>query len=162
LLRYGMRVLAVDFGQRRLGLAVSDATALLARPWQTVSAGADVRASAAMISALITQHQQDDLSELGAVVVGLPRRLGGEDTHQTAAVREFARIVGELTALPVHLQDERLTSYEAEARLAEREPDWRKRKVLLDAEAAATILQDYLDGRRETATSSLHADGSGD
>lgn len=157
-----MRVLAVDFGQRRLGLAVSDATGLLARPWLTRQAGADVRTSAASIATLITEHQNDDLSELGAIVVGLPRRLGGEDTHQTAAVREFARIVGELTGLPVHLQDERLTSYEAEARLAEREPDWRKRKARLDAAAAAIILQDYLDGRSQTASSSLLLDGPGE
>ena len=54
-----------------------------------------------------------------------------------------------LTGLPVHLQDERLTSHEAEARLAERERDWRARKKKVDAAAAAIILQDYLDSRRE-------------
>jgi putative Holliday junction resolvase len=157
-----MRVLAVDFGQRRLGLAVSDATGLLARPWQTVASGADVRTSASNVAALITRHQDEDLSELGAIVIGLPRRLGGEDTHQTAAVREFARHVGELTGLPVHLQDERLTSYEADVRLAEREPDWRKRKAMLDAAAAAIILQDYLDGRPESGASRFLSEGPGE
>jgi putative Holliday junction resolvase len=157
-----MRVLAVDFGQRRLGLAVSDATGLLARPWQTVPAGPDVRASATTIAALVTRHNDADLSELVAIVVGLPRRLGGEDTHQTAPAREFARHLGELTGIPVHLQDERLTSYEAESRLAEREPDWRKRKAMLDAAAAAIILQDYLDGRQETVSLTLLAEDPGE
>lgn len=156
-----MRVLAVDFGQRRLGLAVSDATGTLARPWKTVPAGADVAASARQIASIIA-NPPDELSELGALVVGLPRRLGGEDTDQTAAARGFARLLGELTGLVVHLQDERLTSYEAESRLAERERNWRKRKALLDAAAAAIILQDYLDGRAETAPSSLLAEGPGD
>ena len=54
---------------------------------------------------------------------------------------------GSLTGLVVHLQDERLTSHEAESRLAVRERDWRRRKAKLDAAAAAVILQDYLDGR---------------
>jgi len=157
-----MRLLAVDFGQRRLGLAVSDATALLARPWQTLPAGGDVRSSAASIAALVERHRDDDLSELGAIVVGLPRKLGGEDTDQTTAARTFARHLGELTGLPVHLQDERLTSYEADSRLAEREPDWRKRKARLDAAAAAIILQDYLDGRGDPVSYRVPADGSGE
>jgi putative Holliday junction resolvase len=153
-----MRFLAVDFGQRRIGLAVSDPTGMLARPWRTVPAGATPRASAAGVAALVTSGQEDDLSELGAIVVGLPRRLGGEDTTQTAAAREFAAVLGQLTGLSVHLQDERLTSYEAESRLAERERDWRKRKAKLDAAAAAVILQDYLDGRAQAAPLGLAAD----
>lgn len=153
-----MRFLAVDFGQRRIGLAMSDVSGLLARPWRTVAAAASPRASAAGVAALVTRGQEDDLSELGAIVVGLPRRLGGEDTTQTAAAREFAGVLGQLTGLAVHLQDERLTSYEAESRLAEREPDWRKRKAKLDAAAAAIILQDYLDGRAQAAPSGLATD----
>jgi putative Holliday junction resolvase len=157
-----VRVLAVDFGRRRLGLAVSDATGLLARPWKTVPAGRDARASAAALAELMKTGQDEELSEIGAIVVGLPRRLGGEDTDQTQPARLFAHCLGELTGLPVHLQDERLTSYEAESRLAERERNWRKRKPLLDETAAAIILQDYLDGRPETVPSSLPADGPGE
>lgn len=156
-----MRVLAVDFGRRRLGLAVSDATGLLARPWKTVPAGCDPMASAAEVAALVS-GRHDDLSDLGAIVVGLPRRLNGEDNDQTAAARAFAQRLRELTGMPVHLQDERLTSYEAESRLAEREPNWKKRKARLDAAAAAIILQDYLDGRGEAAPSSLAAEGPGE
>ena len=84
---------------------------------------------------------------LEAVVVGWPRRLDGSPTHQTAIIETFARSLGGKITVPVVLQDERLSSHEAESRLAQRESDWRKRKLKLDAMAAAIILQDYLDGR---------------
>ena len=75
-------------------------------------------------------------------------------TSRRGPAREFAQALGALTGLPVHLQDERLTSHEAEARLAARERDWRKRKAQLDAAAAAVILQDYLDARADAEAAS--------
>jgi putative Holliday junction resolvase len=143
-----MRVLGIDVGARRLGLALSDDTASLARPWQTIPAGGTPRRSAEMIAELVTQPREadtDDAAGIGAIVVGLPRRLNGEDTDQSGPAREVAQALGELTGLAVHLQDERLSSREAESRLAIREKDWRRRKLKLDAAAAAVILQDYLD-----------------
>ena len=67
----------------------------------------------------------------------------------TPRVQAFANRLGADAHVDVVLQDERLTSREAESRLAEREPDWRRRKARLDAAAAAIILQDYLDSRRD-------------
>jgi putative Holliday junction resolvase len=81
----------------------------------------------------------------------LPRRLSGEETEQSAQAREFAAELAALTGLDVHMQDERLTSREAESRLAVRERDWRARKARLDAAAAAIILQDYLDAQPRAA-----------
>jgi putative Holliday junction resolvase len=146
-----VRVLGIDFGLRRLGLALSDGMGLLARPWQTVPAGATPAASAAAVAELLSAGGED-AREVGAVVVGLPRRLNGEETHVTPAVRAFADALGGLTGLPVHLQDERLTSHEAESQLAARERDWRVRKKQIDAAAAAIILQDYLDARQPPST----------
>jgi putative Holliday junction resolvase len=144
-----MRVLGVDVGTRRLGLALSDLSASLARPWQTIPAGATPRASAEAVAALLRPSSDEldagDTGDIGAIVVGLPKRLNGDDTHQTALARQIAATLTELTGLTVHLQDERLSSLEAESRLALREKDWRKRKEKLDAAAAAVILQDYLD-----------------
>lgn len=143
-----MRVLGVDFGQRRLGLAVSDDTASLARPWQVIPAGGTPGASAQAVARFIGEargEEADVAAGIGAIVVGVPRRLGGEDTDQSKPAREFATALGALTGLEVHLQDERLSSREAESRLAIKEKDWRKRKLKLDAAAAAVILQDYLD-----------------
>jgi putative Holliday junction resolvase len=145
-----MRILGVDFGRRRLGLALSDHSSTLARPWRVVAAGATPAASAEAIASVIGagRTDADDDLDIGAIVVGLPRRLNGDDTDQTEAARHFASCLASLTGLDVRLQDERLTSREAESRLALREPDWRKRKSRLDAAAAAIILQDYLDSRR--------------
>jgi putative Holliday junction resolvase len=81
------------------------------------------------------------------VVVGLPRHLDGSPNRMTARVTAFAEELGRLTALPVTLQDERLTSHEAESLLATTEKDWRVRKKRLDEVAASIILQDYLDAR---------------
>lgn len=142
------RVLGVDFGGRRIGLALSDATALLATPHSVVPAAASPDASARAIATLLAAASDlDPLGEVAAIVVGLPRRLSGEDTDQTPIVREFAKRLGAHTGLPVALQDERLSSREAESRLAIRDRDWRSRKAKLDAAAAAVILQDYLDAR---------------
>jgi putative Holliday junction resolvase len=73
--------------------------------------------------------------------------LNGEPTDQTARVRKLAELLAAAVTVPISLQDERLTSHEAETLLAARERDWRKRKDQLDAMAAALILQDFLDGR---------------
>lgn len=149
-----MRVLGVDVGRRRIGLALSDPAAILARPWRTIPAKPTAEASAAEVATVLAEAgRQDDLDRISTIVVGLPRRLGGEDTHDTALAREFAAAVGRLSGLDVHLQDERLTSHEADRLLAERERDWRRRKSQLDAAAAAIILQDFLDARarREAA-----------
>lgn len=84
---------------------------------------------------------------LSAIAIGYPRRLNGEATPQTAAVERIVERLRTLVDVPIVLQDERLSSREAESLLARREKDWRKRKLLLDAASAAIILQDYLDGQ---------------
>lgn len=142
-----MRMLGVDAGRRRIGLAVSDDSSTLARPWQTVDAGPTPSASAERIAALLDRERRATLDDfvIGGIVVGLPRRLNGDETDATADARALAAALGARTGLAVSLQDERLTSREAEAILARREPDWRERKKLIDAAAAAIVLQDYLD-----------------
>ncbi|MEO7133064.1 MAG: Holliday junction resolvase RuvX, partial [Vicinamibacterales bacterium] len=142
----GVRVVGIDYGARRIGLALSDATATLASPWRLLQRPpSEAETLRIMIKAIDGLAQDED--GLEAVVVGWPRRLDGSPTHQTAIVETFARLLGGKIAVPVVLQDERLSSHEAESRLAVRESDWRKRKAKLDAAAAAIVLQDYLDGR---------------
>ena len=143
-----MRVLGVDFGTRRIGLALSDDTATLARPWQTMEAAGSPLASAEALARLLAaarSREDEEAAGIGSIVVGLPRRLNGEDNEQTQPARAFAAALAERTGLEVRLEDERLSSHEAESRLAVREKDWRRRKAKLDAAAAAVILQDYLD-----------------
>jgi putative Holliday junction resolvase len=141
-----MRIVGLDVGERRIGVAVSDVTRTLARPLGVLrSAGLDtdaVQVAADEVARLA--HEEDGVA---SIVVGLPRRLDGTPTGMTPRVERFARRLEARSALPVILQDERLSSREAESRLALRQKDWRVRKQRLDAAAAAVILQDYLDSR---------------
>ena len=147
-----MRVLGIDYGQRRIGLALSDATGLLARPWKTlVLQGGAARAADALAMEISRLQAEDE--GLAAVVLGLPRRLSGEPNEQTAKVQKLAHSLRGRLSIPLLLQDERLTSREAEQLLAQRIKDWKKRKALLDAAAAAVILQDYLDSRESIGRS---------
>jgi len=141
-----MRVLAVDVGERRIGLAISDISRTLARPLRTLtvrSAGDGVDQVVAEIARL--QAEEDGLS---TVVVGLPIRLDGSPNEQTSRVTAFIEALTMRTAIPILTADERLSSREAESLLAERTRDWRQRKARLDAVAAAVILQDYLEAHR--------------
>ena len=147
-----VRVLGIDYGQRRIGLALSDATGLLARPWKTLTLHGGAARAAEALTAEVRRLQAED-EGLAAVVLGLPRRLSGEPNEQTAKVEKLANSLRGRLTVPLVLQDERLTSREAEQMLAQRIKDWRKRKALLDAASAAVILQDYLDSRESPARS---------
>ena len=140
-----VRALGIDYGERRIGLALSDATGLLASPWKKIANDADVAAAAKRLAAEVRALQSQE--GLDAIVIGLPRRLNGEATEQTVRVQKLAALLAAEVTAPISLQDERLTSHEAETLLAARERDWRKRKDQLDAMAAALILQDFLDSR---------------
>ena len=139
-------MLGIDYGTRRIGLALSDATGTLASPWRLLQRGAS---DAAVVDQLVREIEQliggDD--GLSAVVVGWPRKLDGSATDQTSSVEALARALEQRVSVPIVLQDERLSSREAESRLAQRERDWRQRKKKIDAAAAAVVLQDYLDHR---------------
>jgi putative Holliday junction resolvase len=141
-----VRVLAIDPGARRLGLALSDASGTLATPWQVIESGGSIDGDVDRLAAIITALRTED-DGLAAIVVGLPLRLDGTPNEQTARARALAVRLETVTGLQIVLQDERLTSREAEQRLALRMMNWRTRKARLDAAAAAVILQDYLDAR---------------
>ena len=141
--------MGLDIGQRRVGVAISDFTRTLARPLSVLTRPRGEHDVVAMVGAEITRlaAEEDGVRE---VVVGLPLRLDGSPNDMTARVSAFADALRARIGLPVVFQDERLSSVEAESRLAVREKDWRVRKQRLDAAAAAVILQDYLDSRSVT------------
>ncbi len=141
-----MRALGIDYGLRRIGLALSDRSGTLASPFAVLERPASGKDTLRIVSAEVARLAAED-DGLEAVVVGWPRRLDGTPNDQTPLVEAFARALGAAVTMPVVLQDERLTSHEADERLAVGERDWRKRKRKLDAAAAAIVLQDYLDAR---------------
>jgi putative holliday junction resolvase len=138
-----VRALALDLGTRRIGLAISDASGVLARPLAVIEASGPAQLDR-VVEAINRTAGEDD--GLGTVVVGLPSRLDGTPNEQTARVTAFVDALRSRIPQPIVFQDERLSSVEAESRLALGDRDWRSRKKKLDAAAAAVILQDYLDG----------------
>jgi putative holliday junction resolvase len=137
-----MRVLAIDVGGRRIGLAISDPTRTLARPLATLTV--DTGDALDSVAHKIAQLAAED-DGVAEIVVGMPVHLDGSPSEQTLRVAAFVDGLRTRTAIPIRVADERLTSREAESRLAVNQRDWRKRKKALDAAAAAIFLQEYLD-----------------
>jgi putative holliday junction resolvase len=139
----GCRALALDLGEKRIGVAVSDALGMIARPLEIFSRTSR-KADFAHIGALVAAHQVD------AVIVGLPLNMDGSEGRQAAWVRDYSAALAETLAVPVHFWDERLTSEEAEGIVRARGGSHRGKSTVkgtLDAVAAAVILQSYLDSR---------------
>ena len=141
-----VRAMGLDVGTRRIGIAISDVTRTLARPLMTIEVAnpANVVEGVERVAREVSKLADEDDS-LSTIVVGLPVRLDGSANAQTSRVKDFIARLKERTTIEVVTADERLTSVEAESRIAERVKDWRERKKKLDAAAAAIILQDYLD-----------------
>lgn len=143
-----MRIVGLDLGERRIGVAVSDASGTLARPVTAIQRGTSDPEAVERIYSFVADLAAED--EVDSVVVGLPTRLDGSSSPQTLRAAAMVKLLSARLTVPVVTQDERLSSREAEERLSLGEKDWRKRKAKLDAAAAAVILQDYLDARRST------------
>lgn len=144
------RVMALDLGTRRIGIALSDPTRILASPLKTIHATPRLRALAQII-ALLDEHAVVEL------VVGLPLTMSGEQGMQAQLVKSFADELQEQMAIPLHLFDERLTSVAAERMMLDLGMRPEQRKAKIDEVAASIILQDYLDSQRSAAYST-HVD----
>jgi putative holliday junction resolvase len=133
-----MRYLGVDVGRARIGLALADEVLRTARPHTTV-----VRRSDAADLAAIAEVARS--FEVTGAVVGLPLNMDGSEGPSAHFARAFAEKLGSALGVPVTLEDERLSTFEAEVRLRERGVPAREQRSLVDAEAAAVILQGWLD-----------------
>ncbi len=129
-----MRVVALDYGSARCGMAVSDPTGVIATPLEAVPKPAG-RKGMGQILAIVRELEAD------RVVVGLPLSLDGGDSDQTREAREFAAVLEKrLDGTPVELYDERFTT-----RLAQRDGDGAKARASEDSRAAAHLLSSWLD-----------------
>jgi putative Holliday junction resolvase len=133
------RLMGLDVGNRRIGVAVSDELGLTAQPVMTLER---------------KHNRRDDLRSLrrlarrfgvAAIVVGNPVRLSGEESLQTTKVQAFAAELGELTGIPIHLWDERLTTHEAHQILYEAGHPRQQHKRVVDQVAATLILQSFIN-----------------
>lgn len=133
-----MRFLAIDHGTKRTGLAICDADETIASPLAVLHNPGDLIDGIRQV--VVAEHAE-------AVVVGLPLNMDGSEGPQARQVRAFAKKLAECVGVPVHFQDERLSSFGAEQKWQETGLGRRRKRDHLDALAAAEILQAFLEQR---------------
>ena len=135
-----MRILAIDHGTKRMGIAISDELGVIAQPLEFILA----EPFAEFLSRLreIIRDQQVEL-----ILVGMPRNMDGSYGPAALKVQEFIAVLKASVTIPIKPIDERLTSVQAHRLLSEAEVRGRQRKGKVDKSAAAVLLQGYLDGR---------------
>ena len=137
-----MRIMALDIGDRRIGVALSDLLGMLASPLTTIErATPDTEAAIDEILALAEQHEAVE------ILVGIPYLMSGRIGAQARITLDFARALAERTHIPVTHTDERLSSVQADRMLAQSGGASARDRGRTDAAAAAVILQAYLDAK---------------
>ena len=136
-----MRILALDIGERRIGVALSDPSGLLATPLTTIHRRHHT-ADVDEVLRLVDEHDAE------RVVVGLPLELSGRRGTQAGRVSAFVRAMAERTQVPVETVDERYSTVQAQRQLRESGVKPSRNRARVDAAAAAIILQSYLDSQR--------------
>ena len=136
-----MRTLGIDYGRKRLGLALSDEDGILASPL-SVYQRRDIDRDLAFLADLVVEKG------VRRIILGLPRNMDGSLGEMAQEVLAFVAVLKEKTDLPVDTFDERLTSAEAERVLIQADLSRRRRKNLRDSLAAVLILQGYLESRK--------------
>lgn len=136
-----MKILGVDLGHARTGLAVSDESGFLASPVGVVESYNWEK----LLPRIVQEIQKDGATE---VVIGLPRNMDGSEGESARSAREFGEKLKQLAKVPVTMWDERGTTVTAHGYLNDTNIRGRKRKAIVDAVAATVILQGYLDAKR--------------
>jgi len=141
-----MRILALDLGERRIGLAICDEEETIAAPLDVIHRGKSLQAD---LTSIVTRAQEEGAGE---IVVGMPTPLRGGTNAQHAAVQRFVAALRRVSPIPVAVADERLTTRIAEGALLEGGVRRKRRKEVIDKVAAALILEGYLARRQRGCT----------
>lgn len=136
-----MRILGVDFGEARMGLAVSDPTGFLAGGIGTVKV-TGLKNAAETVAEKVKEYDAE------LVVIGLPKNMNGTEGERAERTKKFALLVEELCGVPFELVDERRTTILAAGYMSETGTYGKKRKEAIDTLSAQIILQTYLDRRK--------------
>ena len=134
-----MRIMGLDFGDKRIGVAVSDPTGLIAQGLEVLERGKSLKAD------LLRVRDLAEKNEVETIVIGLPRNMDGSLGPQAEKVRMFGQKLAGLLDLPVKYWDERLTTMAAEKLLIQADVSRARRRKVIDKMAASLILQGYLD-----------------
>ena len=133
------KFLGIDYGRKRIGLAIGEAETRIALPLETIDGRNDPTRDARLVVLAVANE------DVGAFIVGLPLNMDGSEGPQARFTRRFAGELARLSGRPVHLQDERLSSVAADEALDQAEIAPHRRKGLTDRIAAQQILQSWLD-----------------
>lgn len=137
------RVMAIDFGTRRIGVALSDILQLTAHGYETISwNGQDSRYAVDRIARIVLDQSVTE------IVIGQPRRTDGEISESQRKAQEFGEVLAAATGIPPHYRDERYTTVIASRYLLETGVSGRNKKKVVDQVAAEIILQEYLESHR--------------
>lgn len=134
----GKRILALDYGQKRVGVAVSDVLLLMAHGRETLQ----YKSRGELLERL---HALVEREDVGLIVIGLPRNMNGTEGEMSEKVRTFMSALAEQEQIPVVAWDERLSSRQAERTLSDLGKSVRQQRGMVDQLAAVFILQNYLD-----------------
>jgi len=133
------RILGIDYGDSRIGLAISDTNKIIASPFKTIKNKGFDKTKEKIFDII----QENDIE---IIVIGLPISMSGADTNQTKRVRKFQDLIQDLD-VPIQMQDERLSSLSAKKSLIQQKIKTGHNKHLIDSTAAAIFLQHYLDSK---------------
>ncbi len=137
-----MRVLAIDYGKVRIGLAITDINKTIAYPYKSVKAGVSIEKSVINFLDSIKEH----LNEIETIIIGLPILLSGKISDMALEVQKFVEILKTKVSIPIKFTDERLSSVMAERHLKENlKLNRKKRSKLIDPISAAMLLQSFID-----------------
>ncbi|MCF7792836.1 MAG: Holliday junction resolvase RuvX [Candidatus Cloacimonetes bacterium] len=134
------RILAIDYGEKRIGIAITDPLQIIARPYKVLANDG--------INALNTIEEIIQTEKAGKVILGLPVNLAGEDTKKTLEVKEFATKLKSVISVPLEFWDERYTTDEAKKTIKKMNINTREARQIVDKIAASVILKDYLENHK--------------
>lgn len=139
------RIVGIDYGMARIGIAISDESKVIARALTTLAAEKKLEATASKLVAVLRAAEQENRCQIAELVIGLPLHMNGRKGVIADEVSHFSELVKALSGWTVKLWDERLTSVQAERSMIEGNLTRRRRSQLIDTVAAVIILQSYLD-----------------
>jgi putative Holliday junction resolvase len=139
------RIVGIDFGTVRIGIAISDERKIIAQPLPTLRAAKSTPETIALIAKALASYPS-----IEKIVIGYPLLLSGKEGDMALRVKAFGSAIEQILSLPVVFWDERLTSAQVERMLKSAELSRKKRALLSDSLSAVTILQNYLDSLHYT------------
>ena len=141
------RILGVDFGFARIGLAISDEQKIITTALETLQSSKSVERAVVLLVQFLEKLTRDRGYNIERIVVGLPLKINGTSSERTEACKKFAELLEQSIQIPVTLWDERLTTIQADRSLQESNFSRKKRARFVDAVSAIILLQSFLDSR---------------